>query len=122
VNIFEDEIVDFMKLPNKNEVKYILVGGLAVNYYGYSRSTGYVDLWLEDSETNRKNLVNSLKESGIEGAEIYLSHPLVAGYSEILLGNGIYLDLMSNLVVLKQNQFGECYGLSENSYWPKKQK
>jgi predicted nucleotidyltransferase len=109
VNIFEDEVIDFMKLLNKNEVKYLLVGGIAVNYFGYSRTTGDVDLWIEDSTQNRQHLVNSLSEFGIEGADAFFTHPLIAGYSEILLGNGIYVDLMSNLVSLKQEQFNDCY-------------
>lgn len=113
MNIFKEEFVDFMKLLNKNEVKYILVGGLAVNYHGYARSTGDVDLWLDDSENNRKQLVNALADFGVEGATVFLTHPLVAGYSEILLGNGIYVDFMSNMTALKQDQFQDCYLSSE---------
>lgn len=113
MNIFEDEVVDFMKLLNKNEVKYLLVGGMAVNFYGYSRTTGDVDLWIEDSIQNRQYLVNTLSEFGVEGADIFLTHPLIAGYSEILLGNGIYVDFMSNLVALKQEEFNDCYQYSD---------
>lgn len=113
MNIFEDEIVDFMNLLNKNGVRSILVGGLAVNYYGYARSTGDVDLWIEDSIDNRQRLVNSFKEYGITGAEAFLTHPLVAGYAEVLLNNGIYLDLMANLVAIKQNEFDDCFRLAE---------
>jgi hypothetical protein len=113
VNIFEDEIVEFMQLLNKNNVRSILVGGLAVNYHGYSRSTGDIDLWIEDSADNRQRLVNAMTEYGIEGAEMFLDHPLVAGYAEVLLNNGVYLDLMSNMIALKQDQFHECFKLSE---------
>lgn len=113
MNIFEDEVVDFMKLMNKNQVKYLLVGGIAVNYFGYGRTTGDVDMWMEDSQENRKRLVNALTDFGVEGADVFISLPLIAGYSEILLGNGIYVDFMSDLVALKQAQFGECYQYSE---------
>ncbi|MEO5645777.1 MAG: hypothetical protein ABIQ40_13765 [Bacteroidia bacterium] len=113
MNIFEDEVVNFMKLLNKNQVKYILVGGMAVNYFGYGRTTGDVDLWLEDSLENRTRLVTTLTDFGIEGAAVFLSLPLIAGYSEVLLGNGIYVDFMSDMVALKQEQFGECYLQSE---------
>src|SRR6185436_452722 len=102
-----------MKLLNKNEVKYILVGGLAVNYYGYARSTGDVDLWLDDSDDNRKKLVSTLTDFGVEGANVFLTLPLIAGYSEILLTNGIYVDFMSNMTALKQDQFQECYQMAE---------
>ena len=113
MNILENEVVDFMKLMSKNQVKYILVGGIAVNYFGYGRATGDVDVWVEDSIENRKRLVSTLTGFGIEGADIFMSLPLVAGYSEVLLGNGIYIDLMSDLVALKQEQFADCYQYSE---------
>lgn len=91
----------------------MLVGGLAVNYYGYSRTTGDVDLWLEDTAENRHNLVDALAAFGIEGAEVFLTYPLIAGYAEVLLNNGIYLDMMSDMVVLKQAQFNDCYEKAE---------
>lgn len=113
MNILQEDIIDFMKLLNKNEVKYILVGGLAVNYYGYSRTTGDIHLWLDDSDNNRKCLVNALTEFGVDGANAFLTHPLVAGYAEILLGDGIYLDFMADMITLKQDQFQECFQLAE---------
>ena len=99
---------------NKHNVRFILVGGLAVNYYGYSRTTGDVDLWLDDSQANRKNLINALQDFGVEGAEAFLDYPLIAGYAEVLLDNGIYVDLMSDLVVLKKEDFEACYRMAEN--------
>ncbi len=114
MDIFEEEITSFFQLLNKHSVKYILVGGFAVNYHGFSRATGDVDLWLEDSEANRKKLVAALKENNVEGGEAFLTYPFIAGYSELLLGNGIYIDLMSDLQFLKQSNFDECYQYANN--------
>ncbi|MEI6489959.1 MAG: nucleotidyltransferase [Bacteroidota bacterium] len=114
MDIFEEEITSFFQLLNKHSVKYILVGGFAVNYHGFSRATGDVDLWLEDSEVNRKKLVAALKENNVEGGEAFLTYPFIAGYSELLLGNGIYIDLMSDLQFLKQSNFDECYQYANN--------
>jgi predicted nucleotidyltransferase len=113
MNLFEEEIVRFLSVLTKHEVRFILVGGLAVNFHGYSRTTGDVDLWMEESQENRKKLVNALKEFEIEGAEIFLTHPLIAGYSELLLDNGIYVDFMSDLQFFKQNNFNECYEIAD---------
>ena len=109
MNIFEEEVVSLIELLCSNKVKFILVGGVAVNFHGYSRTTGDIDIWIQDSKENRKALVQALTEFGIEGAEIFLTHPLIAGYSEILLGNGIYLDMMAEMKVFKQNEFDDCY-------------
>lgn len=114
MNIFEEEITEFFKIFNEEKVKFLLVGGAAVNYHGYSRTTGDVDIWVEDSEENRKNLVSALKKLGMEETESFLSHPLIAGYAEIMLDNGIYIDLMSDLQFLKQEQFKDCYTAADS--------
>ncbi len=114
MDIFEEEITSFFQLLNKHSVKYILVGGFAVNYHGFSRATGDVDLWLEDSEVNRKKLVAALKENNVEGGEAFLTYPFISVYYELLLGNGIYIDLMSDLQFLKQSNFDECYQYANN--------
>jgi predicted nucleotidyltransferase len=113
VNIFQDEALDLFALLHKHNVRFLLVGGFAVNYYGYSRTTGDVDLWLEDTLENRKKLIAGLTDYGIVGAGGLLEHPLIAGFSEILLDNGIYLDLMNALQFFGQEQFSECYIKSE---------
>lgn len=113
MDIYEEDILEFFHVLNKHSVKFILVGGLAVNYHGFSRSTGDVDLWIDESKENRKKLVNALKEKNIEGCEAFLTYPLLAGFAEILLDNGVYIDLMSDLQFFKQNRFEECYQLSD---------
>ena len=35
----QDDFKEFLKLLNANEVKYLLIGGYAVSYYGYVRTT-----------------------------------------------------------------------------------
>jgi predicted nucleotidyltransferase len=47
---------DFLKLLNSHKVKYLLVGGYAVGYYGYPRATGDMDIWIEISESNAEKL------------------------------------------------------------------
>ena len=112
MDIFEEDVLQFFEVLNKHAVKYILVGGVAVNCHGFSRSTGDVDLWIDDSVENRKKLVAALLERNIEGAEAFLTYPLLAGFAEIMLDNGIYIDLMSDLQFIKQNRFEACYQLA----------
>jgi predicted nucleotidyltransferase len=116
MNLFEAETASFIELLNKNGVRFILVGGLAVNYYGYSRTTGDIDLWIDDSKSNREKLVAALKEFGIEGSETFLTYPLLAGFAEVLLNNGLYIDLMADLVSLKQKDFNASYLLAEEFF------
>ncbi len=49
---------EFLKLLNSHDVKYLLVGGYAVGYYGYPRATGDMDIYHKISlhKTSRKTL------------------------------------------------------------------
>jgi hypothetical protein len=44
-----------------NNVEFMLVGGYAVVYHGYVRTTGDMDIWLKPSNENRNRLVDLLK-------------------------------------------------------------
>lgn len=50
---------DFLKLLNLHQVKYLLVGGYAVGYYGYPRATADMDIWIEISESNAEKIKNA---------------------------------------------------------------
>ena len=50
----EKDIIDFIKLCNDHEVKYLVIGGYAVSVHGYPRSTKDIDVCIEMSETNEK--------------------------------------------------------------------
>ncbi|HWZ21809.1 MAG TPA: DUF6036 family nucleotidyltransferase [Cytophagaceae bacterium] len=63
--ILFNEFEDFIKCLNKHNVEYILVGGYAVIFHGYARTTGDIDIWVNQSETNYSNLKLSLIEFGL---------------------------------------------------------
>ncbi|MBA7513147.1 hypothetical protein ES705_05157 [subsurface metagenome] len=44
----------------------MVVGGFAVNFHGYSRSTMDMDIWVDTNEKNLKRLFNSFKSLGFE--------------------------------------------------------
>ena len=46
----------------KHQVKYLIVGGEAVIYYGHARLTGDIDLFYEASPDNVANLYQTLDE------------------------------------------------------------
>lgn len=47
---------------NKCNVEYMLVGGHAVNFYGYTRSTLDMDLWVDTTASNLIKLENALND------------------------------------------------------------
>jgi hypothetical protein len=50
----------------KEHVKFILVGGYAVNLHGYIRTTHDMDIWLEPSNDNKQKLVQYLGKCGFD--------------------------------------------------------
>ena len=57
-------------LLNENQVEYMIVGGLAVNYHGFQRATGYIDIWYNPTEKNYDLLLKSIRDFGFETNEI----------------------------------------------------
>jgi hypothetical protein len=58
---------DFMKLLRvfaKVDVRYLLVGAIAVEHHGQPRTTRHMDLWLDDSPENMECAYRALAEFG----------------------------------------------------------
>jgi hypothetical protein len=51
-------------LLNSKSAEYLLIGGYAVNYYGYARSTGDMDIWIARSAKNFARVAEALAEFG----------------------------------------------------------
>jgi predicted nucleotidyltransferase len=56
---------DFVKLLNKHQVDYLVVGGYALAFHGKPRHTGDLDIWINSSESNAEKLVNVIHEFGL---------------------------------------------------------
>jgi hypothetical protein len=59
---FSKDIQEFLYLLYKHQVKYVIVGGEAVIFYGYVRLTGDIDIFFEASPKNVKRLYEALTE------------------------------------------------------------
>src|SRR3989338_3219506 len=60
MNIYEK----FFRALNKSRIKYVVVGGVAVNLYGYRRFTGDIDILLALDEGNLKKMDLLMKKLG----------------------------------------------------------
>ena len=61
MNVFVENHQLLLKALNEHQVSYILVGGYAVIYHGYRRTTGDMDLWFEPTNENKIRLLEALK-------------------------------------------------------------
>ena len=64
------DYVDMLKCLNKAGVDYILVGGWAVNMYGYIRATVDLDIWILADSENAKKVYGAVAEFGAPVSEM----------------------------------------------------
>ena len=66
----KETLVEICTLLNKHEVDYLLIGGVAVVFHGYTRSTADLDFWYNPTITNFQKIINAIKEYGIDVSEL----------------------------------------------------
>ncbi len=91
---------------NKHKVQYVMVGGFAVNLYGYVRATNDVDLLLKDDLLNRQNLAKAFSELGYGGIS-FEQLQFVPEWTNFYIGTGVQLDIMTSLKGVDLT-FDEC--------------
>ncbi|MBN2541871.1 hypothetical protein JXI42_03315 [bacterium] len=61
---------EFLKLLNEHKIKYLIIGGFAVAFHGYPRTTGDLDIWIEINPDNAEELVHVLNEFGFDMPDV----------------------------------------------------
>lgn len=102
-----NKFLGLMTSFDKNDVEYIVIGGLAINLHGFARNTEDIDLFIQPSRENIENLRNSLFEifhdddiNEITFEEL-LKYPVIRYISD----SGIYIDIIVKL--------GETFNFSD---------
>jgi predicted nucleotidyltransferase len=112
VDLFDEELLTFWRSLNSHNVKYIMVGGIAVNFNGYQRSTDDVDVWLEDTVENRQKFRSAFKAYSSIDLFMMETIQIVPGWTSFNLNDGTRLDLMIDVKGLEGFTFDECLQLS----------
>jgi len=104
--IFDESYIDFINLLKKNNVKYVLVGGLAVVMHGHFRVTKDMDIFYEGTKENSKRLLKTINDFGFGYLNISIED-LMDKDGYIKLGNSpVRIDLFCDLPGVL---FGEVY-------------
>ncbi|MES1226087.1 MAG: nucleotidyltransferase [Bacteroidota bacterium] len=106
MDILDEDLIQFWTILNKHSVQYIMVGGFAVNLYGYTRATNDIDLLLNDDALNRQNLAKAFSELGY-GDISFEQLQFVPGWTNFYIGTGVQLDIMTSLKGVDLS-FDEC--------------
>lgn len=78
-DIFNDDFRDFLRALRRWQVEYLLVGGYSVILHGYSRTTGDLDVWVNQTSDNYRKLTSAFHEFGMPVFDMteanFLSNP-----------------------------------------------
>lgn len=90
----------------KGGVDFILVGGYAVIYYGYLRTTGDMDVWLKPDNENKKKVLKVFKQKGSNPGDIKRLHEMdFTGIVSFHTGNPPdRIDFMTKIAGIKFNE------------------
>lgn len=108
---FNDDFRDFLTALNKQEVEYMLVGGMAVILNGYVRTTGDMDVWVNKTKENYKKVVKSFHQFGMPMFDMTEEKFLSDEFDVWMFGvSPIKIELMT---AVKGLQFDEAFKISQ---------
>lgn len=100
-----DDLKEFVRLLDAHEVRYMIVGGAAVNVLGYVRMTEDLDFWVERSEHNAERILRALHEFGFSGE--FTKADLLEPGSVLMLGRPPHrIDLLTSI---SGREFADCW-------------
>ncbi len=98
------DLKEFIRLLDANDVRYLIVGGAAVNALGFVRMTEDLDFWLERSDVNAVNTLAALAEFGFcEFSKADLLDP------KAVLMIGRVPNRIDLLTWISGREFADCY-------------
>lgn len=102
----DENYVEFIGLLNAEQVRYLVVGGYAVNYHGYPRYTGDIDIWLWLDPDNIERAIACIRRFGFGALGIDASD-LTASNKVLQLGyEPVRIDLLTTVDGV---DFEACY-------------
>nr|WP_294948669.1 hypothetical protein [uncultured Mucilaginibacter sp.] len=108
MDIFDEHILDLWKALQYFNVKYILVGGYAMNFHGFARFTGDIDIWIDDTLENRQALRKAFAKCGMGDYPMIETMQFVPGWTDFQLDNNFTVDIMVGMKGLEGYSFDEC--------------
>jgi hypothetical protein len=107
MDILDNDLINFWKSLNQYNVKYIMIGGFAVNLHGFSRTTGDLDIWLKNESSNKKNLGKALVQFGYDELS-FEDMDFVPGWTDFYIGSGVRLDIVTEMAGLENISFDDA--------------
>lgn len=113
---------EFLKLLKEKKVKYLIVGGQAVNYYSRGKLTEDLDIWIEPTPENAENVFIVLKNFGTGNLDVDISDFIIKDKVVQLGYAPMRIDIMTSIEGLdfdkafKNRSNGIIFGLKNQPY------
>ena len=59
---------EFLKLLDAHNARFLLIGGYAVNAFGYVRNTVDMDVWISSDDRNQRSVVRAIRDFAFPSA------------------------------------------------------
>jgi hypothetical protein len=106
---------EFLQSLNSQKAKYLVLGGYAVNHYGYHRTTKDLDVWIEVSAENSKLVSGAMRSfGGFTAAEVAPSLFMQEGKVFAFGREPVRIDLLTRPSGIL---FEECYARKLDVVW-----
>jgi hypothetical protein len=97
---------DFIGLLNTRRVRYLVVGGYAVAFHGYPRTTGDIDIFIELSAKNAAAMLEVLQKFGFSTSGLGPDFFMDKGQTVRLGREPLKLEILNDISGVS---FEECY-------------
>lgn len=99
MDLFAPETAELIGLLRQHRVDYMLVSGLAVNLYGYQRTTGDLDIWIQPTTENFLRTLAAIESFGFSMTGMHEQAAIVATEGmTIRVSDGAFVaDFMSHI-------------------------
>lgn len=101
---------------NDHEVRFMVFGGFAVNYYGFNRYTADLDIWVDPDEKNLESLRKSVTALGYESSETLEAFLSKKAILLRMMDKNYKVDFLQKINIKKS--FSDCYADAEFSKTP----
>ena len=97
---------EFLQALNHSAVEYLLVGGYAVAYHGYPRTTADIDIWIRVDRENALRTMAALRKFGFGGSDASEQMFLIAGRVVRMGVPPLRIELLTSISGV---EFDPCY-------------
>lgn len=97
---------EFIELLNSEGVRYLLLGGYAVNYYGHHRFTGDIDFWIAIDGDNAERVSRALQRFGFAPESVNPKMFEESGKVHMFGVSPVRVDLLTGPSGV---EFNDCY-------------